>query len=52
MKSEKVEVVRCRDCKHCARYQIGDNGFCILNDMMVKMSWCCADGEKKEESET
>lgn len=47
---EAVEVVRCKDCKHC--YVDGENvryNVCDLNHNKVQADdWFCADAEKKE----
>ena len=46
---EAVNIVRCKDCKHC--FVDGDNvrfNVCELNHNRVQADdWFCADGERK-----
>lgn len=49
-----VEVVRCKDCKHC--FVDGDDDWrynvCYFNRNMVHDDWFCADGERRENDGT
>ena len=47
-----LELVRCKDCKHFQPDRFGERGFCNFLDIVCTTTWYCADGEKKEESET
>lgn len=46
-KSDIVEVVRCKDCKHRQQYEC-DNIMLGGTKCGVTDDWFCADGERKE----
>ena len=45
---DAVQVVRCKDCKHCIRSD-SPIGWCEGNTIFVPDDWFCADGERREE---
>ena len=55
--ADVVEVVRCKDCKHCewyikASYKNGvevESHECRKYKMAVTRDWFCADGERRED---
>lgn len=44
------EIVRCKDCKHSVKHQLGYG--CGMNyHLATNGNWFCADGERKENDE-
>lgn len=48
--SDTIQVVRCKDCRHCGRSPYGHPtiGWCIIAGHHRRPDYYCADGEKKE----
>lgn len=49
--ADVVEVVRCKDCKHSVKHQLGYG--CGMNyHLATNGEWFCADGERREDEES
>lgn len=49
---EVAELVRCKDCKWWTKQEDSLQGRCALIQSYPTGAWYCADGEKKDESDT
>lgn len=48
--ADVVEIVRCKDCKHSVKHQLGYG--CGMNyHLATNGNWFCADGERRDDAE-